>query len=69
MTTEAKIAAIDLFLASLSLQTEGRGWLTDCFPEQEEEIGELTPRGLAYVITKEYEGGLVEFIFNSKALV
>lgn len=44
------------------LENEARGWLLDCFPDNEGEIHELDAAGLVAAVNRHYEGGWRAFL-------
>ena len=44
------------------LDQEMKNWLIECFPNQEEELEELSHNELVNSINRYFDGGLMEFI-------
>ena len=45
-----------------NLIKEGREWLMDCYPDDEDEILECNNNEILNAVEREFDGGLTEFI-------
>ena len=61
-TTDRPRVWIDRHEWTDELDLEARGWLTDCFPEHEDEIAGATRPQIAATVNRHYAGGLDAFV-------